>query len=285
MAHAGSHEVSLFEAAADDPVPLLRAKGPVYTGIQDCLRIQAHAVAPGSMAKLFGRCPLDADARTSYATALAEGPVARLLTTLSPEWTVLQAEPAPYGQNVVDHLIVGPSGLYAITTIAHHDRRVVVDGESLTIGRSRTLMLGDSRREAARIAQQISVRVKAAVEVTPLVVLITPVTMKTGATQGTVAVLPSTAVHDWLVAQPRVHSSGALALYERVALDQGEWMPVARVTDDTIRHINRFDRLQREVNAAGVRARTWSRIALAAIVAGAAGLAAVLGAVWASTTG
>ena len=76
MAHAGSHEMSLFEATSDDPVPLLRAKGPVYTGIQDCLRIQEHAVTPGPMAKLFGRCPLDAEARTSYATALAEVAIA-----------------------------------------------------------------------------------------------------------------------------------------------------------------------------------------------------------------
>ena len=285
MAHAGTHEVSLFDSATVEPIPLLRAKGPVYSGIQDCLRIQAHAVAPGPMAKLFGRCPLDAEARTSYATALAEGAVARILTTFSPEWTVLQAEPAQFGQNIVDHLIVGPSGLYAITTIAHHDRRVVVDGESLAIGRTRAPVLGDSRREAARIAQQISVRVKADVEVTPLVVLVNPVTMKTGAAQGAVAVLPSTAVHDWLVAQPRVHTSGALALYERVVLDQGEWMPAARVTDDTIRHINRFDRLQRDVNAAGVRARTWSRVALAGIVAGVAGIAAALGAMYVSVAG
>ena len=109
--------------------------------------------------------------------------------------------------------------------------------------------------------------------------------MKTGATHGAVAVLPSTEVHDWLVAHPRLHTSGALALYERVVLDQGEWMPIARVTDDTIRHINRFDRLQRDVNAAGVRARTWSRVALAGIVAGVAGIAAVLGAVYVSVTG
>lgn len=279
------HDVLSFAAASEVPEPLLRAKGPVYTGIQDCLRIQAHAVPNGPMAKLFGRCPLDAAALTSYSTALAEGAIAGVLTTLSREWTVLQARPAPSGQNVVDHMLIGPSGLYAITTIDHGGRRVVVDGESLSIGRSKSDVLGRSRTEAARIAQQISVRVKAAVEVTPVVVVVTPVSMKVGATHGVVTVLPSTEVHDWLIGQPRIHEASALTTYERVVLDQSEWKPVVRVTDDTMRHINRFGRLQQDVNSAGVRARTWSRVAVAGIVAGVAGLAAVLGTVYASVTG
>ncbi|MFT2817981.1 hypothetical protein [Leifsonia sp. A12D58] len=285
MAHPNMRDVLSSATASEVPAPLLRAKGPVYTGIQDCLRIQAHAVPHGWMAKLFGRCPLDAAARTSYSTALAEGAVARVLRTLSPEWTVLQAEPARSGHNVVDHMLIGPSGLYAITTIDHGGRRVIIDGESISIGRSTSDVLGRSRREAARMAQQVSVRVKTAVEVTPVVVVVTPVSMKVGAAHGVVAVLPSTEMHDWLVAQPRVHTGSALATYERVVLDQSAWKPVVRVTDDTIRHINRFDRLQQDVNSAGVRARAWSRVAMAGIVAGVGGLAAVLGTMYVSVTG
>ena len=277
MAPTELNDVMSFEAPSTEVPVQLRAKGPVYTGIQDCLRIQSHAVPRTRMHKLFGRCPLDDEARPRYAAVLAEAAIGQLLPSLSAEWTVLQAEPAPFGQNVVDHMLIGPSGLYSITTIGHENRRVVVSGESLSTGRTTAAVLGDSRREAARIAQQLSVRVKAAVEVTPLVVVVAPVSIATRSTPGVVAVMPSTGVLEWLHMQPRVHTAGALALYERVVLDQGEWKPVARATDDTIRHLNRFDRLHTEVNTAGARARAWSRLCIAGIGAGVVGAVAVVG--------
>ena len=274
-----------FEPALLDSETLLHARGPVYDGIQDCLRIQAHATPRGALGRLFGRCPLDPEARQTFPQAVAEGAVARVLTTLSPEWTVLHALPSADGvdgrnvdgRNVIDHILIGPSGLYSVTTVEHGGRPVVVDGGSLTIGRKRTEALAECRQETIRAAGLLSARVRASVEITPLIVLVAPVSMKMGKTHGIITVLPATDVRDWLAAGQRVHTDGALTLYERALREQGEWSSVARVTDDTIRHINRFERLQREVHAASVRARIWSRVAVSGVIAASAGAIAVVG--------
>ena len=66
--------------------PTLRARGPAYSVMQECLRIQSEALPLGKVAHFFGCSPLCADARSWYRGALGELEVAAELARLGPDF-------------------------------------------------------------------------------------------------------------------------------------------------------------------------------------------------------
>jgi hypothetical protein len=185
--------------------PTLRSRGPAYSVMQECLRIQATVPPQSAAAKLFGQNPLHPEARSWYRGALGEIEVAEVLSKLGPEWTVLHAVPVGSGSSDIDHVVIGPAGVFTINT-KNHTGKVFVAGGTFSVNGRKTDHFRNSLHEAQRASRLLSSAAGTPVRVTPLIVLVSTEPIRTGRTKPKVTVLPSNWLSRWLKRRPRILS-------------------------------------------------------------------------------
>ncbi|OIQ71154.1 hypothetical protein GALL_472290 [mine drainage metagenome] len=155
------------------------------------------------------------------------GPVgARLDRLTAYAWHVQHNVPMGRQGDVIEHLLIGPGGVYTVTVHSHPTSTVVVDRHVVQVDGRATSYVRDARLEARRARSLLADAVGNQVVVRPVVVL---------ETAGTLELAPTTMPDDVLV----LHGSDVPGLFPRVP---------ARLSADLI------DRL-----AAAARARsTWA---------------------------
>ena len=255
--------------------PTLRSRAPAYSVMQECLRIQATAPPQSAAAKLFGQNPLHPEARSWYRGAIGEIDVAEVLSKLGPEWTVLHAVPVGSGSSDIDHVVIGPAGVFTINT-KNHTGKIFVAGGTLSVNGHKTDHIRNSLHEAGRASRLLSIAAGTPVRVTPLIVLVSTEPIKKGRTKPKVTVLPSNWLSRWLKRRPRILSEQSIECYAKLAEQRGTWHAQPVVFYDTLRHVQRFQRLQHEIALARQRNRTWIAMATLLPIAIAIVLIAVL---------
>jgi hypothetical protein len=252
--------------------PNLSARGPAYTVMQGCLALQASAAQRGRVARMLGRSPLNPDARSWYRGALGEVVVANVLSQLGPEWTVLHAVPVgqlgPAGSShrtgpdgsagsTIDHVILGPGGIFTINTKNHSGKKIWIGGGTFLVNGYKEPHMRSSVREAESASRLLSDVTGRPVVVTPVIVVVNPASITTGRKPPRVAVLASDTLKRWLVRRPRVLSDRAVAHFSMFAEEPSTWRAEPILVEETERHVQAFERLRTEVDAARQRARLW----------------------------
>ena len=122
------------QGTAPDPATWsLRHRGPAHDVSHRCLDAQRAARPRRRLARLLGADPLHPDAATWYRGALDERRVGGILTALGDGWRGLHAVPRGGGDSGIDHLVVGPPGVFTITSgIASAELEARVASRSLT---------------------------------------------------------------------------------------------------------------------------------------------------------
>jgi hypothetical protein len=263
----------MSETVARGSVALtLKARRPAYSVMQECLRVQAAAPALTRRQRLVGHSPLSAEASSWYKGALGEIEVARVLDELGPDWTVLHSVPVGSGESDIDHVVIGPTGVFTINTKNHADAKVWIGGGTFMVNGHRTPHARNSAFEAKRASRLVSAAAGADVAVVPVIVLVGIASLRCGDKAPTVAVVTATELRRWLFALPRVHSAEALAYLALVAEERSTWHTEALVLTDTLRHEHRFERLRREIDEAARRRRRWKTGKGLVIVGGLGGI-------------
>jgi hypothetical protein len=253
------------EGTGGDARPPLRVRGPAYGVIAECLRIQADARSQSTLATLFGASPLSPDARSWYRGAIAQIDVVRTLSALGPRWTLLHAEP---GTSDIDYLVVGPGGVFTVTTKNHSGQRVRVHDEQLLVNDHRTNHLRDARFEAGRVSKLLSTEASESITVNPLIAIVDPGSLAFGRRRPRdVTVAASSHVGRILARQKRVLADETVDELVATAERGRQWHADGRVIDDTLRHEPRFARLRHEVDAASRRRASWLLLAALALLA------------------
>jgi len=94
----------------------VRSRGPAHVVAHRCLELQRAARPRGFAARLFGLDPLHPDAVAAYRGALRELRVGGILAQLGPGWRVLHALPQDEPGREIDHLVIGPAGVFTVTS-------------------------------------------------------------------------------------------------------------------------------------------------------------------------
>ena len=257
---------------------MLRVRGPAYGVITECLRIQATAPRQSRLAHFFGAGPLTPDARSWYRGALGEIHVAKVLKNLGPDWTVLHAVPAT---SDIDHVLIGPGGIFTINTKNHSGQRIWVGGDQLLVNGHRTNHIRDARFEAKRASKLLSPGAGDPADVTPVIAVVDPGSLSFGRSRPTdLLVLSSSQLARTLTRRKRRLTDAAIDTYAELAQQHGTWHTDSRVLDDTLRHEARFRRLQHEVDAAHRRRTGWMLLGLGILAAVGSGLALLSGVVF-----
>jgi hypothetical protein len=109
-----------------------------------------------------------------YAGALGEIAVAGVLSSLGPEWTVLHSVPVGQADSDIDHVVIGPAGVFTINTKNHAGQKVWIAGHGLAISGHKTDYIHAAIGEAAIAERRLSAATGLTVPVAAVIVLLDP---------------------------------------------------------------------------------------------------------------
>jgi hypothetical protein len=155
------------------PAPLTE-RFAAQSVIEELLAVQALVPPRSLLRRVFGASPLSDASWPWYRGALGEIAVGRILAGLGPEWLVLHAVPVGSGWADIDHVLVGPAGVFTLNTKNHAGQSIWVAGQTLMVSGKKLRHLYNSAHEAARASKLLSTAVGDAVDVTAVVVLVEP---------------------------------------------------------------------------------------------------------------
>lgn len=244
----------------------IRTRGPGYSAIRDCLREQSVAPERSSWARHLGRDPLAPRAEHAYETALGQLSVARQLGGLGPDWTVLHSIPLDEDGDVdLDHLVIGPPGVFLLTTRRYPGARITLAGNSFRVDGHSGVSLPGVQAIARRTSQLLSEAADRYIPVTAVVVVVGAASLSTGRLTPVLPVLPAERVRPWLLGHPRAVADSVVDELVALADDPDTWRVDRELLHEAPRQSQRFQRLQRDVAAAATRRR---RLAAGAVVLG-----------------
>jgi hypothetical protein len=121
--------------------------------------------------RLAGLVKVDFAWRTRTRDAKKLGP--RLERLVGSGWRVLHAIPLGAGASMIDHLLIGPGGVFAFSTHEHRDARVWVSGAELRVNGVPVPYLADAIARAQRVGRLLSSASGVHTRVMPCLVMVT----------------------------------------------------------------------------------------------------------------
>lgn len=218
---------------------------------------------------MFGRSPLSADSSSWYGGALGEIAIGARLGRLSGEWTVLHSVPIGQHDTDIDHVVVGPTGVFTINTKRHPGARIWLGAHMLMINGQKTDYLRKARAEALHASRRLTAASGTPVTATPIIVLVGTKSITVRQRPADVVVLRDVELVRWLQAKrrgPRV--APAPSLVSIVGMPRTWHVNGAAVIETfDASHGAAFASLRRSVGrAAGVRAMWAFSVVIAALL-------------------
>jgi hypothetical protein len=241
-AGGGKPAPEIATAPADTRLPEPEALAPVTLLPPEQPWTDLSLVRPGAAARdravaerreapvksLFARVlGVHTDERAWRIGADGEELVAAQLARLGPAWKALHAVPVGGRGSDIDHVLIGPGGVYTINAKNHPGAGVWVGGNTVVVNGARTWYVRNSRFEARRAAGLLTARVGFPVHVTGLIAVIcdrTKFTVKSQPPGGDVYVLTRRTVTDWLSQRGTVLSPAQVGAVFEVARRSTTWV-------------------------------------------------------------
>ena len=95
--------------------------------------------------------------------------VANELARLNLRWRTLHSVPVGAGNSDIDHIVIGPGGVFTVNTKHHPDARVCVRGDTFMVDGGRTDAVRNSEYEASRASTLLGAQVGSLVPVTGII--------------------------------------------------------------------------------------------------------------------
>lgn len=132
------------------------------------IELRQEAPVKSILARLLGAPRAERDYGVG---ADGEEEVGRRLAKLGPGWHVLHAVPVGTKGSDIDHVVIGPPGVFTLNTKNHHRSKVWVADRSIRVNGQPTDYLRNSRFEAKRASELLAAVCGVPVDVHPLVVV------------------------------------------------------------------------------------------------------------------
>lgn len=175
------------------------------------------------------------DERAWRIGADGEAEVARRLAKLGPAWKVLHAVPVGERGSDIDHVAIGPGGVFTINAKNHPQANVWVGGDTVKVNRFNQPYVRNSRHEAGRAADLLSAAAGFDVEVRGIVAIMGAhrgFTVKQQPRDGLVTVITRKQVDAHLGAMPAVLGVPSIERIFDVARHLATWHPTTVRWDD-----------------------------------------------------
>jgi hypothetical protein len=244
----------------------MRERFAAQSVIEELLRVQGATPPRSRLARMFGKSPLSADSLSWYVGAKGEIVVGSLLETLPPEWTVFHAIPLGASNSNIDHLIVGPGGIFTINTQHHSGQEIWVGKRAMTVGGQTVHCLTNAEFEAERVTTLVRGRMPLLAPVQPVVALLDPKQLTIAEKPDQVKVIDAHDLRRWLVNLHPVLSAGEVQEVADLIDSPHNWRELPEATPEDL--MKRFSALDARVRAAGIRRVLWVLLAGATAIGG-----------------
>lgn len=147
------------------------------------------------------------------------------LIALDPRWAYLNSIPVGTNNSDIDHLAVGPGGVFTINAKHHHDGIVWVGEDALMVNGVWKHYVRNSRHESERAGKLLSTTAKTPVSVRGLIVPVGVASLTVKEQPIDVEVVDGSQLVDFLINQPPVLDAYAIALVLTCARLSTTWRP------------------------------------------------------------
>ena len=157
--------------AVVQPAPLRDLSGNAAGAAARAKRDEVNAEAPvlNFVARVFGA---KTDERNWRVGAKGEEMVANELQKLGPHWRVLHAVEVGNRGSDIDHIVIGPAGVFTVNTKRHPGSKAWVAERAVRVNHQRTDYLRNSRHEGARASRLLSAAHGSPIEAQPVIVFV-----------------------------------------------------------------------------------------------------------------
>jgi hypothetical protein len=180
------------------------------------VELRSEAPVKTFVARVFG---VHTDERAYRVGADGEEEVAWRMRKLGDGWHVLHSVPVGEQDSDIDHVVIGPPGVFTLNTKNHSRKKVWVAEKAFMVSGQKTNYLRNSRHEAARASKLLTTACGFDVQVEPIIVVIAAeLTIK--AQPADVHVVARKRIGKWLERRPAILSTAAVeAIYEMARRD------------------------------------------------------------------
>lgn len=172
--------------------------------------------------RLFRVLRVHTEERAWRVGAYGEEEVARRLRSLGDSWKILHAVPVGHRGSDIDHVVVGPGGVFTLNSKYHLGGRVRVSGGTVWVNGHRTDYVRNSRFEGDRASRLLSSACGFDIAIQPLIVVMAS-NLRVLAQPADVYVIGRKAVANWLSARPSVLRSEAVERIFAKARQESTW--------------------------------------------------------------
>lgn len=238
---------------------------PAQALLEQVLLRQAAARPRTRLERLLGRDPVEPEARSWYTGATAERAVAARLATLPPGWAALHSLPVGRDGADIDHLIVGPGGIFTVTTKDHIDASIWVAGRTVLVAGSSRPIVQKAEAEARRVDRIVAGVLADPPAVRAVVAVVGAKRITVRRAPRFVTVVRAEHLRRFLRNQPQRLTPVEVARVVTLLEDPSTWLPTVEAGAELL---IAFSRLTREVRAAARVRTAWALGLLGATAAG-----------------
>lgn len=242
----------------------MRDRLPAQALLEQVLLRQAAARPRTRLERLLGRDPVEPEARSWYTGAIAERAVAARLATLPPGWSVLHSLPVGRSGADIDHLIVGPGGIFTVNTKHHIDASVWVAGRTVLVNGASRPIVQKAEAEARRVDRVVAGVLVDPPAARPLIAVVGAKRVAVRRAPRFVTVLRAEQLRRYLRSQPQRLTPVEVARVARRFEDPATWQPTVEAGPELLLA---FSRLTGEVRRAARVRTAWAAGLLAATAA------------------
>ena len=142
-----------------------------------------------------------------------------------PRWLFIHAIPVGTRGSDIDHLIVGPGGVFTVNTKHHPKAKIWVGGNTLLVDGHKTTHIRNSRHEATRAATLLTTACGFPVHVDGLIVTVNAADITVKAPPDGVNVVPRMQVATWLLRHGDIYSADTVHAIYDAARRSTTWRP------------------------------------------------------------
>ena len=255
----------------------LALRGPAQRSIAEFVAMHSPLPPRGRWARVFGRSPLHESSAQWFWSAVGQLDVVATLDRLGPEWCVFHGVPGPApshgGSSWVDHLVIGPTGVFTVTAYDHTRQNVWVDRRAFVVDGHRLQYIRVAEAEVGHIERMLGDAAEGAVTAGAVIAVINPGSLRVRDLPRDVRVIEANALIASLRGGERRLDTDRVQLLA-AAVHREHTGPGERVTSTgdeaagAARDGAEFGRVRREVAMARVVRAVWT-IGIAGLVAGA----------------
>jgi hypothetical protein len=233
--------------------------------IEELLR-QQQAVPPRSRFRRFWGCsPLAADSVAWYLGAQGEIEVGKILGRLPPEWRVFHALPIGKAGADIDHLVLGPGGIFTINTKHHRGKKIWIAERSIMVNGQKHPYLRNSKFEATRVTKMLRERMPQLPPAQAVIALVRPGQITIEKKPDAVKVLDANYLRRWLLKRPVVLAETDLVELTAIVDAPPSWPTPALPPTPNL--MVQYITLDREYRAASGRRTSWKVLHIALLTA------------------